>query len=630
MRTHSYISAIALAAALIATPQVAQAQSLGIDLGGAEVSVDLGGDSLVDVDAGVDLGGDNQIDAGVDVGGDSLVDVDAGVDVGGESGLGVAAGVELGGSGSGSGSNLVDVDVGVGAGSNRGSGGNVVDVDLGVGTGGGGGRGPNGGALIDLDANVLDQAVVDAEVGVGGAPTAPATSTPGGNNLITGNVRIGAIGGQDQRANALLDLIGNPSLADIDLDAAIDDRRVSIIAAADLLGSDALADIELAIETGGDGRTELLEAITGSNELTSIVGSRGIDLEDVVAVQIAENGATEVIVLQGVARVALGGEEGDLATVGLGDTAELDIDLLSDEELAEVDLTLLPEGERAQAQLRLLRGGGDLADLSVDQLANIDLDLLSDDELASLELDLLPEALRAPIQLRLLGEDGDLADLSVGELAQIDVNLQPGTPGTGGGGTDPDDGGTDPDDGADGGTDPDDGAGGGTDPDDGAGGGTDADNGTGGGDDDSNGGGNSDGNAPGEGSGGSGNSGGTGGGSDGSTTAGGNQAGVSASASSRVNSLVATLDCDIGVLALAKGVPATADTIASAKSLELVSIEGCERSLVDAEIGSIQQAIESNPAIAAALEEADVPADQIVGATVQAGILTLFIGAVTS
>ncbi|WP_157959831.1 hypothetical protein [Devosia submarina] len=42
MRTYSYISAIALAAALITTPQATHAQNLGIDLGGAEVSVDLG------------------------------------------------------------------------------------------------------------------------------------------------------------------------------------------------------------------------------------------------------------------------------------------------------------------------------------------------------------------------------------------------------------------------------------------------------------------------------------------------------------------------------------------------------------------------------------------------------------
>jgi len=79
------------------------------------------------------------------------------------------------------------------------------------------------------------------------------------------------------------------------------------------------------------------------------------------------------------------------------------------------------------------------------------------------------------------------------------------------------------------------------------------------------------------------------------------------------------------VLALAQGSPATTATIASAKSLELVRIEGCERNLIDPQVGTLHSAIETNPAISAVLDGADIPLDQVIGATIQAGTLTLFI-----
>ena len=508
MHTKSYISAATLAAALLATPHLAQAQGVGLnlDLGGigVDANVGLGGESLVDVDAGVSLGGNNglNVDVGAEVGGQSLVDVDAGI----SSGATPPAG------GSGSSNNLLD-----------------VNVD-------GGQTGPNGGTLIDLGAGRSDDAALAVDLDILPRSTAPSAGT----GLINGDIRIGALGNA-ARGDALRGLIDNPNLADIDLDAAIDDRRVSIVSVADLLGEDDLIDIRAAVDLGGEGRTQLLDALGNSLELGSILDRQGIALEDVLAVQVAENGATEILIL--------------------GDTVEV----------------------------ALLGDDGNFADLSAQDLANLDLDLLSDEELAELNLDLLPDALAIPIQLRLLGNDGALADLSVGDLAELDLSLG-GDTGTGGGDT-------------------------------GTGGG---DTGTGGGD-------------TGTGDGDTGTDNGTGGSSNGSTSpdsgfgaddgdgAAGFPTGTVPGAEADAGIGIAALGCGVGTLALATGMEASAQAIVSADSLELVRIEGCERQLVDSRAPAIRSAIGSNPAIIDVLDDAGIPLDRVIGATVQAGTLTLFI-----
>jgi hypothetical protein len=73
---------------------------------------------------------------------------------------------------------------------------------------------------------------------------------------------------------------------------------------------------------------------------------------------------------------------------------------------------------------------------------------------------------------------------------------------------------------------------------------------------------------------------------------------------------------------------ATVQTIADAESLELVRIEGCERNLIDAEVDAIHAAVQANPTIASVLEGVNIPIDHVIGATVQAGVLTLFIESV--
>lgn len=624
MRTNSSISAIALAAALLAAPQATQAAGLGLGLS-------LGGSDGVNVDVGVGTGDGLGVDAGVSVGGDDGLNVDAGANVGGsQGGIGVNAGLSSGDRGSDD--NLVDVGIGT---NNHDSGGSLVDVNLGS----TGQTGPHGGSVISLGGG--------SQTANTGGTTSPAPVLS--NNLLNGGIRIGSLG-TGERNGALLGLIDSPNLANIDLDATVDDRRVSIISAVDLLGTEDLIDLEAHLDLGGEGRNELLDALTNSNVLGSVLGNEGIDLSDVLAVQVAENGATEVIVLDGVTRVALLGDDGNLADLSVGDLATLDIDLLSDEELAQIDLALLPDDLRTEVQLRLLGldgdgtgidladlsageladldidlltdeqlaridldllpedlrteveirllgGNGDLADLTVDELANLNIDLLSDEELAEINLDLLPEELQTAVQIRLLGIDGDIADISVAELAQINLSLL-------------DDGemGTE--------SIPGDGTGGGDDGTGGNGGGTGGGD-TGGSDD-------------------GGNTGGNGGGSTGGGTGTAplpvgvdetvvGSIGTMPGAEVEAGFTIAALDCGVGVLALAQGLEASPSTIASADSLELVSIDGCARSLVSPDAESIRAAIEDNPAINQVLDNAQIPLDQVIGATIQAGTLTVFI-----
>jgi hypothetical protein len=550
MQTTSYISGAALAAALLITPQATLAQALGLD-----VDLDVVG---IQTDADVDVGGDSLLDADVDIGGG---DDDGGSDAATPS----------------DNAGLVDLDIG----NSRAT-------------------GPNGGTLINLNVGGSGNAVLDADIGRSNG----AIPSGAGSRLITGDIRIAALAG-DIRKPALLELIERPRLAGIDLDAVIDDRRVAIVAVLDLLGQDSLADIRAAIDLGGPGRVELLDALGASVELGAILDKHGIDPSDVLAVQVAENGAAEVIVLDGLVDVALLGD-GDAHTAPTAaELVTLDIDALTHDELAKIDLDLLPDDLRTTAQLRLLGSDSDDADMTPAELAAIDLDLLSRDELAELDVDLLPEPLGAAVNLRLLAGDDGLADRSVGDLAAIDLTLLPGSDAGSDGG----------DTGADGGN------GGATPaPSDGIPGPRTDPTTTG-----STPSGNND---AGSGDAGDASAGASG---DGENMA----ANTAAPAAPVIGTMgpvavaagfdIATLGCDIGVLALASGRPATPQAIAGADTLELVRIDGCQRSLVDSDVDTIRAAIIRNPAISGVLDGAQIPIDAVIGATIQDETLTLFV-----
>lgn len=587
MHIQSRISALALVVAITAAPAPAFAQlNLGVDL-------NLGADgSGLGIGAGVDLGVGDQnlnIDAGVGVGGDSLVDAD--VDIGSSS----------------------------------------SDTD-------GGDAGSSG---ISVDAEVLgDDGLVDADVRLGRdvapAPAAPAPATPsaGTNNRLV-DLRISALD-DTARVDALVGRIATPEFADVDLDAAIDDTRVSIVALADLLAEDDLAEIRAAIEAGGAGRDELLAAVDASIELGSILNRNGLSAEDVVSLSIDANGAAELVVLDLDADLAQGeAVDGPLLDT---DLAALDIDLLTDEELAEVDLALLPrEDQRLDAIVRILGtdngdgsdgapGNGDIELVDLDtllgeeSLAELDavlggpdsetvlitadlLDVLNDEGLspeAVIGVDTRPDR---PTRVFVNAGLGD-GSLIAGDLAQVDISIGSGTPAGGDGGDD----GAGDGNGSGGGTDP------GTNPGDGSG-----DGGTGNGDGSDNGTGDGSGNGTGGG-------GGTGGTGTGTTTPTGTPTPVAA-AQLEVDTVVAEVSCVVGLSAISAAPAPTPVDLRNLAAVSFVAIEGCATILRQDELASLRSAVEALPTVRESILEAGLTLDDLVGATLEDQNLTLYFDA---
>jgi len=611
------ISLIALTTALVMTSAPAQALDLGVTVGdsvGVEVGV---GSDGVDVDANVgddvDAGGGLDVDADVELGGGDGLSVDANADVGNERGIDVDANVELG----------------------------RETV-----------TGPNGGPLIDIGSPAQGR-IVDVGTDQEGlrVDVLPG-STPRASRPVAGGIQLTALN-EAARVDALIDLIDRPDLANVDIDVVVDDRLVSITPIADLLGDGDLARISAAIELGGSGREQLLDALRGSLELTSILSQQGIDLGDVLAVQIDSDGSADIIVLGGAAELVAdignlvdgAGGTGGSSTSPLDgltslELADLDIDLLSDDQLAVIDLTLLPtEPQRLQAIVRLLdtspASPGPSSGSAGDTITIVDLQtLLGDEALADVEatlgigngaiadLDLSAEVLGAledagipaaavvGVTVGANGQTQVLVDLNLGgtQVADIDIGLGGGGTGgggTGGGGTG--DGGTGDGGSGDGGT-----GDGGTDD-----GGTD-DGDTGAGDTGGTGG------PGGSGDGGVGDPGNpvdVGGGTPGPDT--GPIVGTSPAAPS--GELFASLDCDPGLTALTTGTAPTPVAVRMAKSLELVVLTGCEVALDAGNAPMLGQTLNANPALAASLQSARISLDDIIGATVSDGVVTVFI-----
>ncbi len=610
MRTQ--VSVVALATALLATsPATAQ-----ISLGGDGLGVSIGGDNGVNlnvgagseglnVDAGV--GGSDGLNVGAGVNANDGLNVDAGVGLGGSDGINVDAGVGVGGS-----NELVDVDVDAGVG---GANGINADVDAEI----GGEVGPNGGRLINLGSQ---GEVVDVDAG--------------GEN---GSTRVGiAALDETARVEALIGRIGDPELPDGDLDSVVDDQRVGIVALADLLNGESLAEVEAAIDLNSDGRTELLEALGASEVLGSILGREGIAIEDVLSVSVADDGATEIVVLGG-GEDADGEGEGLLSgAAGLTETelADLDIDLLSDEELAEVDLALLPEEEqRVDAVLRLLSTGGssegETGTEGTTRVVDLNV-LLGEDALAIVDEALGDTVLEVDAeltaQLEALGIDPE-AVVAIGTDAggnqRVFLNtavLLPGSGDAGGGGSGSGSGG----------------AGGGS------GSGGSGNGGTGGGTGDTGGGTGDTGGSTGGSGGNTGTGGGTGTGGNSGTGGGANSggntdadagtdtdtatsagAGAAAGTDAAGLDLVATLDCEVGGAALGQGTSASPATIAQASSLELVRVVGCDQTLASDDIERVRDALESNAAITEAIDAVGLSLEQVIGATVSGEVVTVFV-----
>ncbi|WP_172125595.1 MULTISPECIES: hypothetical protein [unclassified Devosia] len=431
MFLRSSISVLALTAALAASP--ASAQLLDADIGSGGVDISVGGDDGLNVgvgggdgglDAGVGLGGDNGINADVGLGGDTAVDAD--VDVGGDDGLGVDA--EIGGDAA--------VDVGVEAGDSEMVSGTVL-----------GGDGSPRANVLDTDVNVIQGAPVSADVNLGSGSRSGAavdadvqigaqqTATIDPTQTVNGGTRLLALGSPTARTEALIELIADPGLAEIDLDASIDDRRIALVRVDEVLSEAALAEIEIAIGDNPEGRADLLAVLEDSAVLSSVLEREGVALEDVLAIEVGADGLTEVLVRGApealvaevdaagidVVDAELGAGSGELAAdvailprdgqaggegAASGDLADLDIAALTEEELAALDLSLLPdEQQRVDAVLRILGTEGDASGAGGGEITILDLDAL------------LGEAAQADV-LATLGGSGDDET-----LAEVEANL---------------------------------------------------------------------------------------------------------------------------------------------------------------------------------------------------------------
>ena len=415
MFARSSISAVALAAALTATAPVL-ALDLGVSLGGGApaVSVDTGGGApAVSVDTGggapavsVDTGGGAPA-VSVDTGGGPSVSVDTGggpsvsVDTGGGASVGVNtggnAGADLGASVTTGGNTGVNLGARVNTGGNTGVGATVTT---------GGNTGGQVEANVQLNPNAIGDYVpslpgignplatgggsepVRARVNVGTEPVRATVAvasepdpTPATPNTISGEVRVLALGDEAGRLEALNGLLGDSRLADVDLDGAIDDRRIAIVPVGDVLSADSIARISASIGAGAPGRDQLAAQINASYELGSVLGREGVPVEDVVAVQIGENGMTEVFVLPAGSRdTSVASLEATLGSdQNQPDGNIADIDLLTGADAIGVDVALLDDDQRLDLARNLLdvplADGTDAAPLT-GNVAVVDLDNL--------------------------------------------------------------------------------------------------------------------------------------------------------------------------------------------------------------------------------------------------------------
>lgn len=107
------------------------------------------------------------------------------------------------------------------------------------------------------------------------------------------------------RLEALIELVDSCSLADLDLEKAVDDRRVIVIETDRVFGTASLERLETALRADGRGRSEAVIAVRAHRGLADILSRAGHHPEQVVALQVGRNGATEIFVHDRAAERAL-------------------------------------------------------------------------------------------------------------------------------------------------------------------------------------------------------------------------------------------------------------------------------------------------------------------------------------
>jgi hypothetical protein len=112
-----------------------------------------------------------------------------------------------------------------------------------------------------------------------------------------GDMRLLAIRDDDERLEALLALVNDCPVGEIDLAALVDDRRITIIDLRDIFEEPGLARLQAVLRAGAPGRKQTIRAVQGDDELQAVLAREGIAANEVVALQVGESGMTEVFVL---------------------------------------------------------------------------------------------------------------------------------------------------------------------------------------------------------------------------------------------------------------------------------------------------------------------------------------------
>jgi hypothetical protein len=110
-------------------------------------------------------------------------------------------------------------------------------------------------------------------------------------------MRLLAIRDDDERLEALLALVNDCPVGEIDLAALVDDRRITIIDLRDIFEEPGLARLQAVLRAGAPGRKQTIRAVQGDDELQAVLAREGIAANEVVALQVGESGMTEVFVL---------------------------------------------------------------------------------------------------------------------------------------------------------------------------------------------------------------------------------------------------------------------------------------------------------------------------------------------
>nr|WP_314257810.1 hypothetical protein [uncultured Devosia sp.] len=170
--------------------------------------------------------------------------------------------------------------------------------------------------------------------------------------------------GAEVRTDALVNSILNPVVNAV-LDSTINNQAVNIVPVTNLVNNAGVEQIAAALQANPDARTDLLNTITSSPVLTSLLDGQGIDPADVLAIHTDSAGNTELVVGNGAIDLGNLGAvtQSVLGPDGLGSLtntqlAQLDVGVLTESELVSADLTLLPnESQRVDAMVRLLNTG---------------------------------------------------------------------------------------------------------------------------------------------------------------------------------------------------------------------------------------------------------------------------------